>query len=109
MQPLLILSRNARPNITPTIYDTKGYVLILIAGNSRQPYLGANMNGRLREILQSAGRATKRFWLFLKPPMTLKEARKKGLRYLILIIIIYLIRDTILYIILPLSVCQAIF
>jgi hypothetical protein len=41
--------------------------------------------------------------------MTIKEAKKKGLRYLILIVIFYLIRDTILYIILPLTACQAIF
>jgi hypothetical protein len=109
MQRLILLARHARPNVTLTVYDTKGYVWNFIANNNRQPYLAATMDGRLRKIVQSAGRAMKKFWLFLKPPMTLKEARKKGLGYLILIIVIYLIRDTILYIILPLTACEVIF
>jgi hypothetical protein len=41
--------------------------------------------------------------------MSLKEARKKGIAYLILIVLFYLVRDTILYIILPLTACNAIF
>ncbi len=40
--------------------------------------------------------------------MSIKEAKKKGLLYLILIIAFYLVRDTILYIILPLTACNAI-
>jgi hypothetical protein len=67
------------------------------------------MNGISRKFLRSTGRAIRRFWLFLKPPVTIKDAKKKGLGYLILVIIIYLIRDTILYIILPLAACEAIF
>ena len=51
----------------------------------------------------------KRMWRYLKPPMTLKEAKQKGLRYLILIILFYLIRDLFLYVFLPLTACQAIF
>ncbi len=51
----------------------------------------------------------KKAWGFLKPPMTLKEAKKKGLGYLLLIIFFYLVRDVFLYIILPLTACQAIF
>jgi len=43
----------------------------------------------------------KRLWHYLKPPMSLKEAKQKGLRYLMLIILFYLVRDTILYIIIP--------
>ena len=50
----------------------------------------------------------KSVWHYLKPPLTLKEARQKGLRYLILIILFYLVRDTILYIIMPLIACNAI-
>lgn len=57
------------------------------------------------KIREKAARA----WGYLKPPMSIKEAKKKGLRYLILIILFYLVRDVILYIILPLTACQAIF
>jgi len=53
--------------------------------------------------------AVRKIWGFLKPPMSLKEARKKGLGYLLLIILFYFVRDVILYIILPLTACQAIF
>ena len=51
----------------------------------------------------------KKAWNFLKPPMSIKEAKKKGLGYLVLIILLYLVRDTIIYIILPLTACKAIF
>jgi hypothetical protein len=51
----------------------------------------------------------RKIWGFLKPPMSLKEARKKGLTYLILIIAFYLVRDVLLYIVLPLTACSAIF
>lgn len=51
----------------------------------------------------------RKVWGFLKPPMSIKEAKKKGLAYLVLIILFYLVRDTILYIILPLTACNAIF
>jgi hypothetical protein len=51
----------------------------------------------------------KKIWRFLKPPMSIKEARQKGLAYLILIIAFYLVRDVILYIVLPLTACKAIF
>lgn len=53
--------------------------------------------------------ATRRIWGFLKPPMSLKEAKEKGPGYLLLIILFYLVRDIILYVILPLTACQAIF
>ena len=39
----------------------------------------------------------------------IKEAKQKGLSYLILIICVYLIRDLLLYVVLPLSACNAIF
>ena len=51
----------------------------------------------------------KRAWAFLKPPMSLKEAKQKGPRYLIAIILFYLVRDLILYVVLPLTACNAIF
>ena len=50
----------------------------------------------------------KRLWHYYKPPMSIKEARQKGWRYLMLIILFYLIRDTILYIIIPLFAYKAI-
>jgi hypothetical protein len=50
-----------------------------------------------------------KIWGFLKPPMSIKEARLKGLVYLILIIAFYLVRDILLYIVLPLTACNAIF
>jgi hypothetical protein len=109
MQRLIILSRRTSSNITLTVYDTKRYVQNFIAFDRRCLYLAAAMDDGIMKILQAASRGLKRSWLFLKPPMTIKEAKKKGLRYLILIVIFYLIRDTILYIILPLTACQAIF
>jgi hypothetical protein len=51
----------------------------------------------------------KKIWRFLRPPLTLKEARQKGLRYFILIICVYLVRDLLLYVVLPLTACNAIF
>jgi hypothetical protein len=51
----------------------------------------------------------KKAWQFLRPPMSLKEARQKGLRYFILIICVYLVRDLLLYVVLPLTACNAIF
>lgn len=83
--------------------------MIFIAKNGRLPYLDAPMDWRFGRILNAAGQSLRKFWLFLKPPVTIREARKKGLGYLILIIIVYLIRDTILYIILPLTACEVIF
>ncbi len=109
MQRLITTSRNASSNITLTINDTKGYVWNFVAVDGSPPYLDIIMNERSRRILPATGKALKRFWLFLKPPLTIKEAKKKGLGYLILIIIAYLIRDTILYIILPLTACEVIF
>ncbi|MCP4583985.1 MAG: hypothetical protein GY839_20430 [candidate division Zixibacteria bacterium] len=50
----------------------------------------------------------KRLWHYLKPPMSLKEAKQKGLRYFILIILFYTIRDVILYIIIPLSIWKSV-
>jgi hypothetical protein len=51
----------------------------------------------------------KKIWQFLRPPLSLKEARQKGLRYFILIICVYLVRDLLLYVVLPLTACNAIF
>jgi len=51
----------------------------------------------------------RRMWGFLRPPMSIKEAKQKGFIYLLLVILFYLVRDTILYIILPLTACNAIF
>ncbi len=56
---------------------------------------------QLRETL-------KKIWRFLKPPMTLKEAKTKGPLYLGLIILFYLVRDLLLYVVLPLTACRAI-
>ena len=50
-----------------------------------------------------------KIWRFLKPPMSIKEARLKGMAYLILIIAFYLVRDILLYIVIPLTACNAIF
>ncbi len=50
----------------------------------------------------------KRLWQYYKPPMSLKEAKQKGWRYFMLIVLFYLVRDTILYIILPLFAYKAI-
>jgi hypothetical protein len=50
----------------------------------------------------------KRLWRYYKPPMSLKEAKQKGWRYLAFIVLFYLIRDTILYIIIPLFAYKAI-
>ncbi len=46
---------------------------------------------------------------FLKPPMSIKEAKRKGLIYLVLIAAFYMVRDVLLYIVLPLAACNAIF
>jgi len=51
----------------------------------------------------------KKAWGFLKPPLSIREAKEKGWGYLILIILAYLVRDLILYVVLPLTACQAIF
>lgn len=51
----------------------------------------------------------KKVWGYLKPPLTLREAKRKGPRYLVLIIVFYLIRDLVLYVILPLTVFKTIF
>jgi len=50
----------------------------------------------------------KRIWHYLKPPMSLKEAKQKGWRYFMLIVLFYLVRDTILYIIIPFFTYRAI-
>jgi hypothetical protein len=50
----------------------------------------------------------KKLWHYLKPPMSLKEAKKKGIRYFLLIVLFYLIRDVILYIILPFFAYKAV-
>ena len=50
-----------------------------------------------------------KFWKFLKPPMNIKEAKQKGLAYFGLIILFYLVRDTILYILIPLLTFNAVF
>jgi len=51
----------------------------------------------------------RKIWAFLKPPLSWKEAKKKGPRYLVFIILFYLVRDLILYVILPLTAWRAIF
>lgn len=50
----------------------------------------------------------KRLWHYYKPPMSLKEAKQKGWRYFLLIVLFYLIRDTLIYIIVPLFTYKAI-
>ena len=51
----------------------------------------------------------KKTWRYFKPPMTIREAKKKGPRYLVAIVLFYLVRDLILYVVLPLTACRAIF
>jgi len=62
-----------------------------------------------KDCFGQIGSWLEKIWVFLKPPLSIREAKKKGLAYLGVIILFYLIRDTILYIILPLLAFSAVF
>lgn len=51
----------------------------------------------------------RKIWNLLRPPMTMKEAKMKGITYIILVVLFYLVRDVLLYVILPLAACNSIF
>jgi hypothetical protein len=51
----------------------------------------------------------RKIWSLLRPPMSMKEAKMKGITYIILVVLFYLVRDVLLYVVLPLAACSSIF